>query len=32
MIVEINPGESSDRLGVNSGELFAMWWKEAFDL
>ena len=32
MIVEINPGESSDRLGVNSGELFAMWWKDAFDL
>ena len=32
MIVEINPGESSDRLGVNSASLFAMWWKDALGL
>lgn len=32
MIVEINPGESSDRLGVNSATLFAMWWKDALGL
>lgn len=29
MIVEVNPGESSDRLGVNSASLFASWWKDA---
>ena len=29
MIVEVNPGEASDRLGVNSPELFASWWKDA---
>lgn len=28
-IVEINPGESSDRYGVNSPEVFASWWKKA---
>lgn len=28
-IVEVNPGEASDRLGVNSPELFASWWKDA---
>ena len=32
MIVEVNPGESSDRYGCNSPELFASWWKDAFDL
>lgn len=31
-IVEINPGESSDRGGYNTPELFAEWWKEAFSL
>ena len=30
MIVEINPGVSSDRHGDNSSELFASWWKAAF--
>lgn len=30
-IVEINPGESSDRFGENSAELFASWWKEALE-
>ena len=29
MIVEVNPGESSDRLGANSAELFASWWADA---
>lgn len=28
-IVEINPGESSDRAGANSPALFASWWKDA---
>lgn len=31
MIVEINPGETSDRLGVNSAELFASWWNNALN-
>ena len=31
MIVEVNPGESSDRLGVNSAELFAEWWADALN-
>lgn len=30
-IVEVNPGESSDRHGVNSAELFASWIKKEFD-
>ena len=30
-IVEINPGESSDRFGENSPELFASWWKDALE-
>lgn len=30
MIVEVNPGESSDRYGDNPPELFAQWFKEAF--
>lgn len=29
-IVEVNPGESSDRHGVNSAELFASWFKKEF--
>lgn len=29
-IVEVNPGESSDRHGVNSAELFASWIKKEF--
>ena len=28
-IVEVNPGESSDRFGANSAELFASWWQDA---
>lgn len=28
-IVEVNPGESSDRFGENSAELFASWWLDA---
>ncbi len=31
MIVEVNAGESSDRMGVNSPELFASWWKDALE-
>jgi len=31
-IVEINPGESSDRHAVNSAELFASWFKKEFVL
>jgi hypothetical protein len=30
-VVEVNPGESSDRHGVNSAELFASWMKKEFD-
>lgn len=30
MIVEVNPGESSDRYADNPPELFAQWFKEAF--
>lgn len=29
-IVEVNPGECADRYGVNSPELFAKWFKDAF--
>jgi len=29
-VVEVNPGESSDRHGVNSAELFASWIKKEF--
>ncbi len=29
-IIEVNPGESSDRHGVNSAELFASWIKKEF--
>ena len=29
-IIEVNPGESSDRHGENSAELFASWWYDAF--
>ena len=29
-IVEVNPGESSDRHAVNSAELFANWIKKEF--
>jgi hypothetical protein len=29
-IVEVNPGESSDRHAVNSAELFASWFKKEF--
>ena len=29
-VVEVNPGESSDRHGVNSAELFASWVKKEF--
>jgi hypothetical protein len=28
-IVEVNPGESSDRYGDNPPELFASWFKQA---
>ena len=31
-IVEVNPGESADRCGENSVEMFARWFKEAFIL
>lgn len=31
-IVEVNPGESSDRYGDNPPELFASWFMEAFDI
>lgn len=30
LIIEVNPGESSDRHGVNSPELFASWLYESF--
>ena len=30
-VVEVNPGESSDRHAVNSAELFASWIKKEFD-
>ena len=30
MIIEVNPGESSDRHGENSAELFASWIKKEF--
>lgn len=29
-VVEVNPGESSDRHAVNSAELFASWIKKEF--
>ena len=29
-IIEVNPGESSDRHGENSAELFASWWAAEF--
>lgn len=29
-IIEVNPGESSDRHAVNSAELFASWFKKEF--
>ena len=32
IIIEVNPGESSDRHGENSAELFASWFKDAFGL
>lgn len=31
-IVEVNPGESSDRYGDNPPELFASWFMDAFDI
>jgi len=31
-VIEVNPGESSDRHGENSAELFASWFKDAFSL
>ena len=32
LIVEVNPGESSDRYGDNPPKLFASWFMEAFDI
>ncbi|WP_304289966.1 hypothetical protein [Porphyromonas uenonis] len=29
-VIEVNPGESSDRHGENSAELFASWFVDAF--
>jgi len=31
-VIEVNPGESSDRHGENSAELFASWFKDAFGI
>lgn len=32
IIIEVNPGECSDRHGENSSELFASWFRDAFSI